>query len=433
MEYSESEPTLGNPQNGYNQPTLYIPIASPPTPAPSPGPTNTTHNQYSYMPNLHNHTLLTLSHPNINQATRRHILYTLLHSLSSSDLLFVSQTITPLLKRDFLSDLPTELALQVLSFVDEPVTLCTAMRVSRSWYAVLRDESVWKRLCCAFGFGGAELMFGGHQGKGNTKKTVKEQRPPPPLATSISNSSTSSAASSSSSTFSWRRYFKTSYIIRAFHHYYLKNLTDEFNFIGANWRHGGTLLSSHRLPILPSSRLTNHPPHGQLPATNLISPDPNGTITSLALDSDYVVIGLANANIKVFSSKTGVLVRTLMGHGSGVWGVCLASRGGWMDIESAKKKGKRKIDGESAETIGMDMRRALGLDEDEYPVNEDEDEKLPGPDNLRKTYDAGRPSFMSCSSIGWGQPNSIIVSGGCDKVLKVWDAKSGLVHSTPFL
>jgi len=222
MEYSESElalpETLANLQNGYNQPTLYIPIASPPTPAPSPRPTDTTHSQYSYMPNLHNHTLLTLSHPNTSQATRRHILYTLLHSLSSSDLLFVSQTITPLLKRDFLSDLPTELALHVLSFVDEPVTLCTAMRVSRSWYVVLRDECVWKRLCCAFGFGGVDLMFGSHQGKGTTKKINKEQGPiAPPMATSISNSSTSSTASSSSSSFSWRRYFKTSYIIRAFH------------------------------------------------------------------------------------------------------------------------------------------------------------------------------------------------------------------------
>ena len=112
MEHGQSGPEPGNPQNGYNQPTLYIPIASPPTPVPSPGP-NMTHNQYSYMPNLHNHTHLTLSSPNINQAT------------SSTHFC-------------------TELALHVLSFVEAPVTLCRAMRVSRRWYAVLRDESMWK-------------------------------------------------------------------------------------------------------------------------------------------------------------------------------------------------------------------------------------------------------------------------------------------------
>ena len=391
-----------------------------------------THNQYSHMPNLHNHTLLTLPSPNISQATRRHILYTLLHSLSPPDLLFVSQTITPLLKRDFLSDLPTELALHVLSFVEEPVTLCRAMRVSRRWYAALRDDSVWKRLSCTFGFSGAELMFGDrYRGKGDTRNAIKEHAPP--LVMSASNSSTSSAASSSKP-FSWRRYFRTSYIIRASSYPLLfSTQTDKTNCIGANWRHGGTLLSSHRLPILPSSQPTNQP----LPAPNLTSSDANGTITSLALDSDYVVIGLANSNIKVFSAKTGVLVRTLMGHGSGVWGVCLVSRGGWMELETSMKKGTRKVDRGLEGTIGRDMRRALGLEDDgDFPVvaeaRSDQNEESPGLSDRKNSYDAGRPSFMSFSSIGWGQPNSIIVSGGCDKVLKVWDAKSGLVRSINF-
>ncbi|KAI0784011.1 WD40-repeat-containing domain protein, partial [Abortiporus biennis] len=30
-------------------------------------------------------------------------------------------------------------------------------------------------------------------------------------------------------------------------------------------------------------------------------------------------------------------------------------------------------------------------------------------------------------SEGWGQPNALVVSGGCDKDLKVWDVKSGQV------
>ena len=37
------------------------------------------------------------------------------------------------------------------------------------------------------------------------------------------------------------------------------------------------------------------------------------------------------------------------------------------------------------------------------------------------------PSNMCYSSIGWGQPSSIVVSGGCDKVLRVWDVESGSV------
>ena len=37
----------------------------------------------------------------------------------------------------------------------------------------------------------------------------------------------------------------------------------------------------------------------------------------------------------------------------------------------------------------------------------------------------GKPSNMCFASQGWGQPNSLIVSGGCDKVVRVWDVQSG--------
>lgn len=81
-----------------------------------------------------------------------------------------------------------------------------------------------------------------------------------------------------------------------------------FPFSVKNWRSGGHLLRSHRIPI--------------------ISPADSGVITSLAIDSDWVVVGLANSKIHVFSAKTGVLARTLVGHESGVWAVCLVSKGG---------------------------------------------------------------------------------------------------------
>ena len=36
-----------------------------------------------------------------------------------------------------------------------------------------------------------------------------------------------------------------------------------------------------------------------------------------------------------------------------------------------------------------------------------------------------KPSNTCYTSQGWGQPNSLIVSGGCDKVVRVWDVQSG--------
>jgi hypothetical protein len=35
---------------------------------------------------------------------------------------------------------------------------------------------------------------------------------------------------------------------------------------------------------------------------------------------------------------------------------------------------------------------------------------------------------MTNASRGWGQPNALVVSGGCNKVLRVCEAKSRLVY-----
>lgn len=43
-------------------------------------------------------------------------------------------------------------------------------------------------------------------------------------------------------------------------------------------------------------------------------------------------------------------------------------------------------------------------------------------------YDAkAADGNMTNASRGWGQPNALVVSGGCDKVLRVWEVKSGSV------
>src|SRR5260370_9747308 len=77
-----------------------------------------------------------------------------------------------------------------------------------------------------------------------------------------------------------------------------------------NWKRGGRCLRAHRIPV--------------------IDPD-SGVVTSVALDADWLVAGLANHRIHVFSTHTGSLVRTLVGHELGVWAVDLVSRGGALD------------------------------------------------------------------------------------------------------
>lgn len=114
--------------------TLYMPIASPPTPVPSPGPC-----------------LSSLS--STSTSIRRQYLTSILATCTPSELLFISTTIAPLLKRDFLRDLPAELGLYIIGWIDEPKTLARAMRVSRYWQSLIRDDSVWRRMCQVWVFG----------------------------------------------------------------------------------------------------------------------------------------------------------------------------------------------------------------------------------------------------------------------------------------
>jgi F-box and WD-40 domain protein CDC4 len=135
--------------------TLYVPIVSPPTPAPSP------RLSMSSRPNLHPESFfqgLTFdSAHNSRQefaslstagpAARRQYLTSLLNECTPSELLFISTTIAPLLKRDFFKELPMELSLYILCFVDSPRTLTRASQVSRHWHTLLSDEWTWKRMC----------------------------------------------------------------------------------------------------------------------------------------------------------------------------------------------------------------------------------------------------------------------------------------------
>lgn len=127
-----------------NNSTLFMPIESPPTPAPSPGPTS---RQLPSIASISRQEFSILS-----PAQRREYLCAILSDCTPDELSFISTTIAPLLKRDFLRDLPSEIAIYILSFFDEPSTLLRAGRVSRYWHALVADDVLWRRLCYIHGF-----------------------------------------------------------------------------------------------------------------------------------------------------------------------------------------------------------------------------------------------------------------------------------------
>jgi len=121
----------------------YVPILSPPTPAPSPGPSRSRDLPY-----------MSLGYPipPHDFPLRRQYLFEVLKSCTPSELLYISTSITPRLKRDFLRFLPAELAIHILGFIDDPRTLGRVAQVSKYWNNLMHDEFVWRRMCIWYGF-----------------------------------------------------------------------------------------------------------------------------------------------------------------------------------------------------------------------------------------------------------------------------------------
>ncbi|TCD61008.1 hypothetical protein EIP91_009159 [Steccherinum ochraceum] len=333
----------------------------------------------------------------MNPRERRSLLSGIIADCTPEELAFISNTVTNILRRDFLQDLPAELSVYILGFIDDPQTLGRAACVSKYWSQLVRDEWLWKRLCNVHGFEPEEELVRNY--------IMNEPLPPTP---GVSSSYRSSSISDTAKTFSFRRHFRMEHVTIS------------------NWRAGGTLLRTHRVPLLPHHTAETPPP--------ILDPPPASAIpTSLAVDTDWVVVGLANSRILVFSAKTGVLSRTLVGHGTGVWAVALIKGAG-----EAKGKERERLNEDEDEQLASEslddedvfaeerrlppaMRHAVGLDQ-------------PGPSSSSasssfrhppKDTFPGLPSDPAGSSLGWGQPNTLVISGGCDKALRVWDVKSG--------
>ena len=319
--------------------TLYIPIASPPTPAPSPGPltphgdhnslrVNTTHfplvknfQQFVYDP--------THDFSSLDEQARLEYLNKILAQCTLRELSHVSTLISPRLKRDFLRELPTELALHILSYIDDLYDLVRNIAgVCKHWRRLSNDNWLWRLMCQRWEF------------------VV------PPYLQASDNVGTGNRLLVLSGTA--KRYFKTLYLQResihlfpaftATHPHPAQPVTS-----GMSWLHGGTPLRNHRLPIS--------------------EPD-TGVVTSLAMDEDWIVAGLSDSKIHVFSCRTGVLSRTLVGCEGGVWALWLVEKGTWSSPSPRKKN-------------------------------------------------------TTSGSAGWGQEASLVVSGGCDKVIRVWDVETG--------
>ncbi|KAG6859976.1 hypothetical protein C0995_001079 [Termitomyces sp. Mi166 len=365
----------------------------------------------------------------LTPTSRRTFIASVLNACTPSELQYISTTISPLLnQRDLLSPLPPEIGLCILGFVESPLGLLRVGAVSRKWGAMAGSEELWRGMVDDEPLeemeGFAELpMDAALEWLVARKRKPRRCKSPPKQM-------------------SYRAYFKNSYMKLV------------------RWQKGGRILRTHRLPMLSSPPLPPSHPSPQ-PNTNPRTHSPpqpdSGVVTCIALDPSWIVVGLASSRIHIFSARTGVLARTLVGHESGVWGLCLVSafgRGREGTRTRKKARGGKKDDG-LWKSLPSVLRTAVGLgsendlddDDDDETVKLDSDsnsnsdtdtdsysDSVDGetddqPTNPRSTwkerYVPERQSSPCFASEGWGQPNALVVSGGCDKVVRVWDVKSG--------
>ncbi|QRV73709.1 F-box/WD repeat-containing protein pof7 [Ceratobasidium sp. AG-Ba] len=329
-------PGVRNPSTS----TILVPVFSPPTPAPSPRPLSPTPapQKHPHYPLSFNRDVLP-SFVRLSAAQRREFITQLLAACDVDQLVHANALIQPLLKRDFLRELPLEVSLLVLSFVEDAQTLARAAQVSKFWQALLADDAAWKRMC--------------EQSKYGSPKSAKPVAP----YRSIDDLKRSMRKLSMTASPALAR--------QSVHqiHFKRRHLTER------NWARGGRLLETHTLPD-------------------------EGVITSVAMDDEWIVVGLANYQIHVFSVQTGRQVRTLLGHTLGVWTLGLVSKGGVMQGPSAT--------GADAQVTPGALR---GFEQTDSP--------------------RAASSDVCNASAGWGQIGSIVVSGGCDRDVRVWDATTG--------
>jgi F-box and WD-40 domain protein CDC4 len=83
----------------------------------------------------------------LSSQQKQFLLAEIINCCDNSQLTYLNDLIAPRLKIDFLKELPIEISLHILTFIDDPKTLARAACVSTLWNSLLKDEATWKALC----------------------------------------------------------------------------------------------------------------------------------------------------------------------------------------------------------------------------------------------------------------------------------------------
>jgi WD40 repeat protein len=167
----------------------------------------------------------------------------------------------------------------------------------------------------------------------------------------------------------------------------------------------------------------------------------DGVVTSLCFDEEYIAVGMATNEVHLFDAVDGSYARSLQGHGLGVWSVVLVSKSAAPAASASSSK---------AASASMAQSGSAGPSTFRSPANPADSPTTPSrPRNPRRPSSFGSardfqsagwqmpPAGKNSSDFlaqqgsicgtakGWGQPGAVVVSGGCDRIICVWDADTG--------
>ncbi|KIX96531.1 uncharacterized protein Z520_07797 [Fonsecaea multimorphosa CBS 102226] len=262
---------------------------------------------------------------------------------------FLSANVRELIRIDFISALPSEVAFRILSFLDT-TSLCKAAQVSRKWRQLADDDVVWHRMCeqhidrkctkCGWGLPLLErkmLRATKRQIELRAASNLPLDSEPPALSQSVDMSDTESYHDSSSdgrlSPVATRRpplgtsdseYFRRT---RPWKDVY----KDRFK-VGTNWKYGRCsikILKGHTNGVMALQFCDNILATGSYDATIKIWDLDTGKelrtlsghtmgIRCLQFDDNKLISGSLDKTLKVWNWRTGECISTYNGHTEGV-------------------------------------------------------------------------------------------------------------------
>ena len=240
-----------------------------------------------------------------------YVLWQLLRRCQIPTLQFAAEVIAPTLQRDFLADLPLELSLNILKYLDSK-SLCRAGSVSRMWRKIVdADDYIWKHRFEEDGFKITETDY---------ERNAEEEKT---RQTSVPSTSGRRRPSGSNTQSNRRSSRLNSAAKRA-------SITAPATTIKTSPKS-----PSQKLPI-PREVPTKLPSYKELykqhyvVRSNWMNPNVRprhisfqghgrNVVTCLQFDAERVISGSDDSTINIYETRTGRLLHTLHGHDGGVW------------------------------------------------------------------------------------------------------------------